>query len=232
MKRISKRTLAAAAAVTVLAAGAGTALATAQTGTGSGSGMGMRQGGPMREGPMHGHLDAVATYLGLTAAELRTQLQGGKTLAQVATAQGKSVDGLKAAIVVEAKEHLDEAVAAGRLTADQAKQMLERIQANVDAMVNRTGPPEGRGPGGLMHGPGFMQRVASYLGLTAAELRTQLQGGKSLAQIATAQGKSVDGLKDAIVAAAKAGFDKALAGLKANLDEIVNRTGLPGPPGR
>ena len=38
-------------------------------------------------------LAAAATYLGLTEAELRTELQAGKTLAQVAKAKDKSVDG-------------------------------------------------------------------------------------------------------------------------------------------
>src|SRR4051794_28154051 len=68
-------------------------------------------GGP--GGPGFGHhgvgvkLDAAATYLGLTQAELRTQLESGKTLAEIAKAQNKTVDGLVSALVAEAKKHLD-----------------------------------------------------------------------------------------------------------------------------
>jgi hypothetical protein len=83
---------------------------------------------------------AVASYLGLTGAELRAQLRAGKSLAQIATAQGKSVDGLKAAILGAAKAKLDRAVANNRLTAAQEKTILDRLSAHLDELVNRTRP--------------------------------------------------------------------------------------------
>jgi nucleoside 2-deoxyribosyltransferase len=46
-----------------------------------------------------------------------------------------------------------------------------------------------------------MTAAADYLGLSLTLLRTQLHSGTSLAGIATAQGKPVSGLKDAILAA-------------------------------
>jgi hypothetical protein len=45
--------------------------------------------------------------------------------------------------------------------------------------------------------------VTDYLGLSASTLHTQLQSGKTLAAVAAAQGKSVSGLEDAIVADGK-----------------------------
>jgi hypothetical protein len=50
---------------------------------------------------------AAAQYLGLTDAQLQTQLQAGKSLAAVATAQGKTVAGLKAALVAQFSSTLD-----------------------------------------------------------------------------------------------------------------------------
>src|SRR5712691_8267975 len=44
-------------------------------------------------------------------------------------------------------------------------------------------------------GGSVVQAIANYLGLTTDQLRTQLQSGKSLAEIATARGKSVSGLE-------------------------------------
>jgi hypothetical protein len=198
--------------------------------------------GQMKPGPGPGS-KAIADYLGLTAAELRTQLKAGQTLAQIATAQGKTVSGLKDAIVADAKTHLDAAVAAGKLTAARAATMLADLTAHVDDIVNRTGPP-GRGPGGPGgpgHGPFAGAAITSYLGITAAELRTQVKAGKTLAQVATAQGKTVSGLEDAIVAGAKTRLDAEvaagkltaaqaatmLANLTAHVDDMVNRTGPP-----
>lgn len=94
-----------------------------------------RHGHGPRLGGHHG-LDAAASYLGLTESELRTELGSGKTLAQVAQAKGKSVDGLVDALVADAKEHLDAAVAAARLTQERADQVLANIRERVGAHVN------------------------------------------------------------------------------------------------
>jgi len=86
-----------------------------------------------------GKLDAAAAYLGLTEAQLRTQLESGKSLAQVAEAQGKSVDGLVDALVNEAKKHLDRAVSAGRLTRAQANEMLDNLRDRIASIVDSRG---------------------------------------------------------------------------------------------
>ena len=101
-------------------------------------GFGHRGGGP---GIIHrfGHLDAAASYLGMTEAELRTQLAGGKTLAEVAKAKGKSVDGLVSALVADEKKELDAAVAAGRLTQKQAETILESAKQRATDLVNGEG---------------------------------------------------------------------------------------------
>ena len=81
-------------------------------------------------------LPAAATYLGLTEAELRTELESGKSLAEIAKAQGKSVAGLKAALKADAKTKLDAAVKAGRITQAQADEMLSRIDEHLDDMID------------------------------------------------------------------------------------------------
>ncbi len=102
-------------------------------------------GGPMGHA-RHEFAKAAADYLGLTTDQLRTQIESGKSLADVAKAQAKSVDGLKQAIVADAKSHLDQAVKDGKLTADQAKQLLDRLTSHIDDLVNHTGPPPMGGP--------------------------------------------------------------------------------------
>jgi hypothetical protein len=83
-----------------------------------------------------GKLDAAASYLGLTEAQLRSELEGGKSLAQVAKDHGKSVDGLVNALVNAAKEKLDAAVKAQRLTQSQADQMLNDLRSRITDLVN------------------------------------------------------------------------------------------------
>jgi polyhydroxyalkanoate synthesis regulator phasin len=94
-------------------------------------------GGFHHGGPGHYlELDAAADYLGLTEAQLRNELSGGKTLAQVARDHGKSVDGLIEAMVAEAKSHLDDAVAAGRITKAQADSVLADLKQRISDRVN------------------------------------------------------------------------------------------------
>jgi hypothetical protein len=61
-------------------------------------------------GPVGGGLDAAAKYLGLNDAQLFQRLRSGKSLAQVAADQNKSVQGLKDALDAEFKKHLGEIV--------------------------------------------------------------------------------------------------------------------------
>src|SRR3954453_11080184 len=153
---------------------------------------GDHHGGPGHHGD---ELAAAASYLGLTQAELLTQLQSGKTLAQVADGtSGKSKAGLIDALVKAETAELDAALKAGTITQGQHDQMVAGLTARFTDMVNNGGP--GRGPGfGHGHGPGGgddFAAAASYLGLTTAELATKLESsGKTLAQVADAtSGKS------------------------------------------
>lgn len=104
-----------------------------------------------------GHLAAAERYLGLTAAQLRTQLDAGKTLAQIAqAADGKTVDGLVAALLGDEHKELASAVAAGHLSQAQADALEQLAKARFTDLVNGTFPPPGRDGGfggGHHHGP-------------------------------------------------------------------------------
>jgi hypothetical protein len=97
-------------------------------------------------------LDPAAGYIGVTEAQLRTELESGKTLAQVAKAHGKTADGLIAALVATSKSRLDAAVSAGRITKAQEDQMVSNLKSRITDLVNRTGPP---GPPGFRRPDGF-----------------------------------------------------------------------------
>ena len=67
--------------------------------------------------------------------------------------------------------------------------------------------------------------AANYLGLSPQDLRTQVEAGKSLGDIATAQGKSVDGLKAALLDALKGAGGAAIANPLALVNRIVSSKG-------
>jgi len=90
-------------------------------------------------------ITAAASYLGLSRTDLQTQLQAGKSLADVAQAQGKSVSGLEGAMVAAIKSNLD---ANTTLTADQKAAILAQVKSHIDTMVNTT-HPSGAGIGSM-----------------------------------------------------------------------------------
>jgi hypothetical protein len=96
-----------------------------ETGFGAGPGLVISFAGDAAGGPPA----AIASYLGLTEEELRAQLESGKTLAQIASAQERPVSGLEDVIYADAKTHLDQAVADGKLTADQEQAMLAKLKS-------------------------------------------------------------------------------------------------------
>jgi hypothetical protein len=98
-------------------------------------------------------LDAAATYLGLTEAQIRTELESGKTLAQIATAHGKTVDGLVQALYDAQKTELDAGVSAGRITQAQEDSILASLKQRITDLVNGTFPPRGGGERGFRGGP-------------------------------------------------------------------------------
>jgi hypothetical protein len=97
---------------------------------------------------------AAASYLGITTDQLKTDLQSGKTLAQVADAtSGKSAAGLVDALVAHEKSELAAAVTAGKLTQAQADAVTAGLQQRVTDLVNGKATMHA-GPYGHWHGWG------------------------------------------------------------------------------
>lgn len=178
------------------------------------------------DSPASSFLDSVAKHLGISSQELE--------------------DAAKAAAVDEVNQALED----GRITAEQAEELKTRIEAGdfpglfLPGLFGVRGEVMPAGPGAHFFLDDKLSAAAEYLGLSQAELRRELCDGKSLADIAEAEGKSVDGLQEAILDGARSALDQAVAGeqltqevadalyrrLEASIDEIVNGT-FPGPRG-
>lgn len=180
-----------------IAAGAGAALAVA----GGGAAIAATQLSPKAES--EAVVNDAAKQLGVTPAKLN--------------------DALKQALA----NRVDAAVAAGTMTKEQGDQLKARIAAGDFPLfgVGGRGPGFGHGPGG--HHGGFgahLAAAATYLGVTEASLRTSLEGGKTLAEVAKEKGKSASGLVDALVADETKELDAAVAAgrlTKAQRDALV-----------
>ena len=92
-------------------------------------------------------LDAMAEAIGIEAEDLRTALEDGQTPAEVAEANGVSRADLVDAIVADITAHIEEHVAEGDLTEEEADERLADVEANAELIVDGE-RPEGMGPRG------------------------------------------------------------------------------------
>jgi hypothetical protein len=122
-----------------------------------GPGFGFGFGGP----GLKAGIEDVAVYLDLKPADLATQLRAGKSLADIAKAQGKTVDGLKSAITDAATKQLDAAVTANKLTKDQETKLLAGLASHLDDLVNGVHKPGGFG---FRHGHGEWKGPGDHSG--------------------------------------------------------------------
>jgi hypothetical protein len=180
---------------------------------------------------------ALAAVVGVGGAVAAGQLspteESDAIVADAAKQLGVSADKLDAALTQALENRVDAAVSAGTITAAQAAALKQRIEAGEVPLVG-VGP--GLGHRGGHHGFVDFSAAAGYLGLTEAQLRTKLESGDTLAEVATAQGKTAAGLVAALRQAAKADLDEKvaagritaaqrtsiLADLESRLDDVVN----------
>ncbi|MBP1632530.1 MAG: hypothetical protein H6Q11_818 [Acidobacteria bacterium] len=116
----------------------------------------------LRAGLMRGlhAVDDAADFLGMTGRELVEALRDGATLADLAEDHG-GADALIDHLVGLVEVHLDQAVADGRLTEEEAAERLAEATERITALVNGelpmlgdgSGPGEGMGLG--RHGRGM-----------------------------------------------------------------------------
>jgi hypothetical protein len=118
-------------------------------------------------------------------------------LASVASELGIEPAALEDAFQAVALGRLDAAVADGRIPEERADAIRERIEEGLPPLHGPHHGP-GHGAGGVLG-----EAAATYLGLEPEELRERLRDGDSLADIARAEGKSVEGLEEALLAQAK-----------------------------
>lgn len=74
-------------------------------------------------------LNAAATALKETPAALKSEIQSGKTLDQIAAAHNTTAQAVKDAVLKVAKADLDKAVAANKMTQEQADAAYQKLQS-------------------------------------------------------------------------------------------------------
>lgn len=80
-----------------------------------------------------------AEYLGINRSTLRRELDAGRSLTEIASSTpGRSLEGLRAAIMAAARERLAHAVANGWISGEEARRRLDDLPGRIDAVLERS----------------------------------------------------------------------------------------------
>jgi hypothetical protein len=155
-------------------------------------------------------MSILTTTLGMSEADIRTALQGGKSIADIAASKNVSLDTVVNAVVTAESAKLKDAVTANRITQAQADAQVAWLKANLAKVFAIPQPPLGGfgigdfggGPRGGPGGPGGFGGpnntnspfavAAKALGMSQADLMMAVQGGKSVATLAKEKNVSLD----------------------------------------
>jgi hypothetical protein len=145
-------------------------------------------------------LEAAATALGMTSDELKTQLQAGAILADLADEAGVDLqslrDAVEAARLEDLKANIAQAVTDGEMTQAEADWRLKGLEA---------GFLKGLGKGILEARVDLkdaqIEAAAETLGITVQDLENQLWAGRNLSTIAEKAGVELQSVTDAMMAA-------------------------------
>jgi ribosomal protein S20 len=156
-------------------------------------------------------------------------MRGGHSIADVATAHHVEPQAVIDAVISALNSRVDKAVTDGKITAEQAATIKEKIATRVPKAVNAN-------PRHVLRHRAVRAAVdvaAKTIGVTPEELRSEIKSGKSVAEVATAHNVDPATVVNALVTAGSARIDKAVANhrlsaeraakLKARLPELAQR---------
>jgi len=105
-------------------------------------------------GAEHSLVAVAAEELGMTVDELLAELKDGKSIADVAQEEGVDPQAIADAFLAQRAEALAQAVENGRITQEQADQMLEHMTEEVQEHLEESFPFGGGRTGCWSHAPG------------------------------------------------------------------------------
>jgi hypothetical protein len=181
----------------------------------------------------------LASILGVTSQTLKSDLEQGHSLAQIAEAKGSSEQILIQDIESAERTKLDSAVQSSKLTATQEQTILSKMNDGITKFVEQAGGfPKREGFGGKA-GIAGLSDIVSILGIDKATLQADLKNGESILEIAQSKDISEqtlasdleNKLKTKLDTSVKAGKltqvqeDTMLQKFSTNIENVLNHKG-------
>ena len=167
-------------------------------------------------------IEDAAKAIGISKGDLQSQLKSGASIADVAKASGVALDDLKSRMSEKISARLSTAVSGGGLTKTDADAMKADMTGRLDVALAQ----KGRGPGGGRRPAGppppppggsggsgeqLIADLAASTGPSVSALLADLASGKSLSDVASANGKTTYQVKASMLEYLKKRLDESSA---------------------
>ncbi|MGZ4690942.1 MAG: hypothetical protein ACXVJW_01600 [Acidimicrobiia bacterium] len=161
-----------------------------------------------------------ASTIGIEPKALLDAVKSGKSVADVARSHNVEPQAVVDAIVKAADKKIDDAVDAGKLTADRAATMKERLPSRVTKLVNGELKGKVRQRAKIRRHARHSAAVvaAGVIGIEPQALVDAVKGGQSVADVARSHNVEPQAVIDAVVKAADTKIDAAVEAGKLNAD--------------
>lgn len=161
-----------------------------------------------------------ADVLGMTVDELRDEIRSGKTIQELFEEKGLDYDEIAAQWLADHQACLDEAVAEGELSEEQAALLQERFEERVEEgfLFNQM-QQFGNAMRSYMNfraeklwegGHGLVGQILESLGITFDELQERIQGGESVEDLAEEAGIDLQAMHEERIAQQLERVDQAV----------------------
>src|SRR4051812_39056026 len=183
-----------------------------------------------QEGPRHRRAGAVvgvaATAIGIDRAELVKGVRDGKSVADIAKEHGVEAKTVEDALVAAGTKRVDTAVSNGRIDADRAATIKEKLQSRAEKLVET--PLKSK-----LHRRAVRVKLrrharragfkvaADTIGVSAKDLLAAVKGGSSIATVAQQHSVMPQAVVDAVVSAARTKLDAAVVNGKLDADRAA-----------
>lgn len=167
-------------------------------------------------------LRAIVDASGLDFEVFRAGFAEDKSINTILEENGVDPAAVKQTVLAQLQEKLDEAVANGRITEDEAAAIYERASGHLDTLMSSTPDdlprPHRAVRGALRDGIGT---AAGAIGIAPLDLARAIRDGQTIADVASENGVEPQAVIDALVAEANARIDERAAARGLGEDEVA-----------
>lgn len=158
--------------------------------------------------------ETAADALGMTVHELNQSAEADQSLSDLISANGDDPAQISADAQATATERINTAVSEGRLSQEEADEMLANLPSAIEIILNNPLPRPQNGPNPDQRGQELREAanvIAESLGMTPEELLQAWRDGSTLSEIITANGGDVAAVTQTLIDAATERINTAVS---------------------